>query len=277
MNLMEHQKWITDYFKTNDLSIKPLNKGLTNYNVLVQVGQDRFIVRFPKADTAHVVNRKHEVKALALIAKTDLDVETVYFDVQTGIKITRYVPDLVTFNEYNEPDRIERTALLMRRLHALITPIGEPFDPIARYRQYRDHVKSPLISDHEAQSVIDRLHHLTPHLTLCHNDWVPGNIGFSPAKDFLLDYEYAGDNDPFFDVMSFITENDITLDERQRFLLAYFGQTPSNTDQERLNLYEAFHNLLWCTWAQMMWESRHEAIYQTIAQAKLNAYNNTKK
>jgi len=121
---MEHQKWITTFFKTDDLTVKPLNKGLTNYNVLVQIGQDRFIVRFPKADTAHVVNREHEAKALALIAKTDLDVETVYFDVQTGIKITRYVPDLVTFNEYNEPDRIERTALLMRRLHALNTPIG---------------------------------------------------------------------------------------------------------------------------------------------------------
>jgi thiamine kinase-like enzyme len=274
---MDHKTWITTYFKTNDLTITPLNKGLTNYNVLVQVGDDRFVVRFPKADTAHIVNRDHEAKALALIAKTDLDVETVYFDVQTGIKITRYVPDLVTFNEYTQPDRIERTAFLMRRLHALNTSIGEPFDPIARYHQYRKHVKTPLISDQTAQSVIIRLQHLTPHLTLCHNDWVPGNIGFSSSKDYLLDYEYAGDNDPFFDVMSFITENDITDEERQRFLNAYFEQAPTASEQERLDLYEAFHNLLWCTWAQMMWESRHEAIYHTIAQHKLNAFNQTKK
>ena len=275
--MMDHQTWITNYFKSSDLIITPLQKGLTNFNVLVTVFGERYVVRFPKADSAHVVNRAHEAKALALIASTDLDVETVYFDERTGIKITRYVDDLVTFDAYFQPDRIERTAALMRRLHALSSPIGDPFDPIARYHQFRQRVTLPLIPDTQAQRVLENLAGLAPKLTLCHNDWVPGNIGFSPTHDYLLDYEYAGDNDPFFDVMSFITENDITLEERQRFLIAYFGRTPTADESRILGLYEAFHNLLWCTWALMMWESRHEAIYQQIANAKHVAFLTTKK
>jgi thiamine kinase-like enzyme len=270
--LMNTRAWLTDYFKTNDFTASDLHKGLTNHNVLVTVRGETFIVRFPKPDADRIVNRNHEAKALALIKQTGLDVETVYFDPSSGIKITRYVPDLVTFGETSLSDRIERTAALMRRLHALQTPIGEPFDPIARYRQYRAHVIHPLIDDASAEIVIQAVDQLSTRMTLCHNDWVPGNIGFTTTRDYLLDYEYAGDNDPYFDVMSFITENELTLDERQRFLFAYFGRVPNRDEQRRLDRYEALHNLLWCTWAQMMWESRHEPIYQSIAFDKLNAY-----
>ncbi len=276
MVMMDTHAWLSNYFKTSDFTATDLNKGLTNYNVLVTVRGETFIVRFPKADADRIVNRDHEAKALALIKQTGLDVETVYFDSSTGIKITRYVKDLETFGETSLPDRIERTAALMRRLHALQTPIGEPFDPIARYRQYRAHVKHPLIEDASAETVIQAVDQLPTRLTLCHNDWVSGNIGFSPSRDYLLDYEYAGDNDPFFDVMSFITENDLTSDERQRFLLAYFGRIPNTDEQRRLDRYETLHNLLWCTWAQMMWESRQEPIYQSIAIDKLNAYKTKK-
>ena len=274
---MNTHAWLTQYFKTEDFSATDLKKGLTNHNVRVDVHGESFIVRFPKPDADRIVNRHHEAKALALIAPTGLDVQTLYFDPETGIKITRFVPDLVTFGETQRPDRIERTAALMRRLHALQTPIGEAFDPIARYHQYRTHVSNPLISDATAQTVLTALDQQPSTLTLCHNDWVPGNIGITQTRDYLLDYEYAGDNDPFFDVMSFITENDLTLDERQRFLLAYFGHSPTDQEQHRLDRYEALHNLLWCTWAQMMWESRQEDIYRTIAHDKLNAFHNPKK
>jgi thiamine kinase-like enzyme len=278
VNLMiEPVEWIRTHFNTSNFTLTPLNKGLTNHNVLVTIQDERFIVRFPKTDTAHIVNRDHEARALSLISKTGLDVQTLYFDPRSGIKVTRYVPDLMTFDAYAHPDRIERTATLMRRLHALKTPIGALFDPIARYHQYRAHVIEPLISDEAAQAVIDGIHPLCTQLTLCHNDWVPGNIGFSPQRDYLLDYEYAGDNDPFFDVMSFITENEITPEERERFLLAYFGRQPDADEQVRLRLYEDFHNLLWCTWAQMMWESRHELIYQSIAHDKFTAFLKSKK
>lgn len=274
---MNPQAWLKEYFKTEEFTATDLKKGLTNHNVLVQVGGESFIVRFPRPDAQHIVNRWHEAKALAVIASTGLDVETLYFDPHTGIKITRYVKELETFGETQCPDRIERTATLMRRLHALHTPIGEAFDPIARYHQYRSHVNHPLIDDASAHDVIDAVDQLPTVMTLCHNDWVPGNIGFTATRDYLLDYEYAGDNDPFFDVMSFITENELTLDERQRFLIAYFGHQPHRDEIDRLSRYEALHNLLWCTWAQMMWESRHEDIYRTIALQKHIAFLNTKK
>ena len=90
-------------------------------------------------------------------------------------------------------------------------------------------------------------------------------------QDYLIDYEYAGDNDPFFDVMSFVTENDLTQDEIDRFIQAYFQRLPTEDEKKDLFNYQQFHNLLWCTWACMMFEARHDEVYLDIAKQKFKA------
>ena len=271
--MFNQDELIRSFFKGQDYTAEKLHKGLTNDNYLITVDHQRFVLRVPRSDAAQIVNFIHEAKALELAKQAGLDVNTLYYDEKTGIKLTQYVDDLLTYNEYQGSDKLRRTALLMRRLHDLKTPIGYDFDPISRYLQYRMYVKKPLIGEDQATRIIEGVKNLTYVPTLCHNDWVPGNIGFSQHKDYLLDYEYAGDNDPFFDVMSFITENDLSPSDRQIFLDAYFQHPLSLDEQARLNVYEDFHNLLWCTWAVMMSESRQDQVYDRIAQGKLRQLN----
>ena len=276
MTMFNQETLIKTFFKTDSYEVEKLNKGLTNDNYLITIDHARFVLRVPKSDSSKIVNFVHEAKALELAKKAGLDVNTLYYDQESGIKITQYVDDMKTYNEYQGSDKLVRTANLMKRLHDLKTPIGYDFDPISRYRQYRSYVKHPLIDDQRASAIIDAVKTLKYVPTLCHNDWVPGNIGFSQHKDVLIDYEYAGDNDPFFDVMSFITENDIPLKDRQSFYDAYFDHPLSTDELHRLNVYEDFHNLLWCTWAVMMSESRNEQVYALIAVDKLRQLNRKK-
>jgi len=254
------------------IDVSDLKKGLTNRNYLVKTAHHTVVIRVPYADQSQIVHRHHEAQALKLIEHSNLDFETLYFDEASGIKITRYVDDFITFDETTQLDRIVRTAHLMKRLHQINQTIGYLFDPIERYLKYRSHTQDSLISDEEAKLVLDRMSHHTPRLTLCHNDWVPGNIGFTSTKDYLIDYEYAGDNDPFFDVMSFITENTLSAQEEAEFLDAYFDEPLTQDERDRLTLYRDVHNLLWCTWAKMMHESRLDPVYLEIAYDKLKAF-----
>ena len=247
------------------------NKGLTNKNYRVITENFDVIVRIPQTDSANIVYRKHEALAQRLIKQTKLDLETLYYNEETGMKITYYIEDLLNFNEYKGKDRIKRTAQLLRDLHQLNQCIGIEFNPVERYEKYRSNVKKPMIEDHIAFPIIQKIQTIKRPHTLCHNDIVAGNICFTPNKDYLIDYEYAGDNDPFFDVMSFITENELTQAEKDEFILDYFGRTPNSQEYELLKTYEQFHNLLWCTWATMMNESRKDDIYIQIAKAKYNA------
>ena len=130
-----------------------------------------------------------------------------------------------------------------------------------------------MISIQQSEKIIQALQAIPVQATLCHNDWVAGNIGFTQHRDYLLDYEYAGDNDPLFDVMSFITENKISVLDREIFYSAYFDHPLSTDERSYLKAYEDFHNLLWYTWAMMMFESRQDQVYLMIAQDKLKQLN----
>lgn len=253
------------------LTLIDTNKGLTNKNYRVITEHYDVIVRIPHSDSSNIVYRKHEDLAHQLIQTTNLNVNIIYFSPEDGLKIADYVPDLLTFSEYKGKDRIRRTAQLMRNLHQLNQCIGVEFNPIERYLKYRKHVNHPMVDDVFAQTILDTLDSIKRPHTLCHNDWVEGNICFTDKKDYLIDYEYAGDNDPFFDVMSFITENDLTEEEKNEFIQAYFTQEPTQEELDLLKVYEQFHNLLWCTWACMMFESRGDEVYKDIAQYKYNA------
>jgi thiamine kinase-like enzyme len=254
-------------------AIIKLEKGLTNDNFKVTIDNKHYVLRVPLSNSEHIVNYMAEKKALDVVASLDIDAQTIYYDESTGIKITAFIDDLVGFNEYLNNDKFERVGKLMRKLHDAHTTIGIEFDPLKTYGTYASYVDNPMINPKDTLPYITFIQENRKVSTLCHNDWVPDNIGFHPDGDVLLDYEYAGDNDPMFDVTSFLSENHITDPiSRGAFLKAYFNHNISQKQEETLLKWEAFHHILWCAWAQMMFIQRKKPIYLEIATQKKEAF-----
>ena len=252
------------------LSLYP--KGLTNENWIFTLDNETYIFRLP---TILVNNYQQELKVIHLLKDKQLDVETIYFDPTTGIKITKFVEDLTEFGECTLENKIEEVAKLMRKLHSLQIETGCHFDPISKLEFYKSKVKNCPYT-FNVDDLINKIINLNCSPILCHNDWVSGNILFGSNKNYLIDYEYASDNDPLFDVMSFITENNIDdSNDRERFYQVYFNQSLTDETRYKLHLWEQFHNCLWCYWALMMYEEKKEAIYMEIAEIKYQAYLNT--
>ena len=90
-----------------------------------------------------------------------------------------------------------------------------------------------------------------------------------------LDFEYAGYNDYYFDIASFISENDLNYEETITFLKAYFTDEECNYD--KLKVFLNFCDLLWYTWATLLYEKRNEEIYNEIAKEKLHRLKNPRK
>ncbi|MEG0841998.1 MAG: choline/ethanolamine kinase family protein [Erysipelotrichaceae bacterium] len=267
---MKLEHILDDIFKNAPYQIEESGKGLTNHNLLCTCLGKQYMIRIPHEDSEHIVDRDHEAKALSLIKNKGLDVEELYFNQDNGIRITKYHSDLQEYETCNDPNKIEKVAHLMRKLHDLKGSIGESFDPIKRFEQYSSHIKQPIYDCTPFKVVIEQVRNMKHHEILCHNDWVSGNILFGKNQTYLIDYEYAADNDPLFDVMSFFSENQI-VDEtlRHRFYKIYFKN--ETIPYQALAIWENFQNLLWCTWAMMMYESRHEIVYKEIATWKYEA------
>ena len=109
--------------------------------------------------------------------------------------------------------------------------------------------------------------------TLCHNDFVQGNILYSDTKDYLIDYEYAAKNDYRFDIASFFSENNIHyIDQRDQFYQTYFDGEIDPMIDVQVQAFERMEDILWGYWANMLYEQRGEQIYFDIAKDKEKHY-----
>lgn len=261
---------ITKLLKTSDYKLEKYQKGLSNNNYLLEVRNQKYIVRIPYEASAALFNRNHEAKVMKLCE--DLDLEVIYFNNENGIKITKFLSDVVDYDECLDIDKTQRAAKLIKTLHQKPVP-DFTFNPIDKLNAYRNKVTKPILDLTPYETIITQIQALDEPLVLCHNDLVAGNLLFSDKRDYLIDYEYAAANSPLFDVMSFISENNINEKQRQCFYETYFDHIDDEL-LNKLNNWENFHNLLWCNWAMMMYEQLNSPIYQEIASAKYHALVN---
>lgn len=242
-------------------STQNIPSGLTNKNTLVELDDSFVVLREPKQENMHLFNYPLEKDILEHVS--DLDTTVRYFDPETGIKISDYVHNAHTF----EIKYIAEAAQLIRKLHNKEYRCGTSFDIIERFNTF--YVENSLYNLNPYISYLHDAKNSSINLTLCHNDLVEGNFLFSGTGNYLIDYEYACDNDPYFDIMSFITENDIQdQDDRNTFYQAYFGHLPNHEEQSKLLIFERAHHVLWCQWACLMYQLHPEPIYKEIADLK---------
>lgn len=247
--------------------IQKTNMGLTNHNYIIKIANKKYILRYPLDDIKHLFNPKNEEKVLNTIEKQDYILPVKYY--HKGIQIVEYRENLQTFSQVNKDSRIKEVAKLMKNFHQSDLKVDFDFDPLKQIYLYKNNIKNLNIDLSNYKDLFEKLENHTFKPVLCHNDWVDGNICFIEDKSYLIDFEYAGNNDPLFDVMSFLTENDLSNKERSEFLAYMFEDGISNKDYETLKMYRDINNLLWYLWAIMMYEFRKENIYQEIADIKL--------
>ena len=268
---MKYQELINTIFKQETI-INKIDKGLTNDIYITNVNNIKYIIRIPKDDIDNIININHEKEVLKLIRNTNLDVKEYYYNPNNRIRITYYIDNAIEYKDNNNINKIIVVAKLLKELHSIdVSNLNVYFNPIDMYIKYTNNINKYLYNIDKYLFIIDIIKSFKFNYVLCHNDLVSGNLLFSKDKDYLIDYEYAGLNDPLFDVMSFLTENEITNEyERNLFYKEYFNDLTEDL-KYKLNCYECFTNLLWYTWANMMYDTRNDDTYKLIAKDKYNA------
>ena len=242
-----------------------LDQGITNDNYYVEIDQKAYVVRLPKKGNHQLFDYQHEKQVLNLVKDLDIDVPLLYYNANQGIKVTEFIPNADHF----EIKYIDRAAKLIKRLHQANIKTGQTYSIQASFKKYQALVKDPVFDTRFAWHCLSEIEALDYEPVLCHNDLVEGNFLFTNNHDYLIDYEYAKDNHPYFDLMSFITENDIqdpTL--RAQFYQAYFSKQPDQSTLSLLLLFERGLHVLWCEWGMAMYSLHQEQIYYDIAALK---------
>ncbi|MDE3271267.1 phosphotransferase family protein [Pseudoalteromonas sp. G4] len=84
---------------------------------------------------------------------------------------------------------------------------------------------------------------------VCHNDLVRDNLLFSKTASWIIDFEYVGLNDVYFDLAALSSSLKFSQNEKYELLCFYFEkQTITPNQLEKLNLYQQAYNFVCYFW-----------------------------
>ena len=84
----------------------------------------------------------------------------------------------------------------------------------------------------------------------CHNDLLAANIMDDGARLWFIDYEYAGNNDPCFELGNIWSEAGLDADRLDHLVTSYFG-APSPVQVARARLFGLLAQYGWTLWASI--------------------------
>jgi thiamine kinase len=242
-------------WEPRDVSITPISGGLTNRSFLVTRGADSFVLRLDAEHTqSFSLDRVREFVVLRRAANAGLAPELIYSDPDARILLCRYLPGHVWGNEcIVKPRNLDAVGRLLQKVHAL--PLcGNTFDASAVASSYARKIRNYADLHYFSGRCTELFWAVesTAEICCCHNDMVAANIIATP-KLMLIDWEYACDNNPLFDIASLVGFHDLQDDQARRILVAYAGDDDMwDLLQDQVQLFDAL---------QWLWY----AIRQTIS------------
>lgn len=269
---MNLRKKLENILNTNILEIQETSYGITNKNYIIRTPEETYFCRVPK-DTMHLNNKSNEKEAHELISNEFYFLTPVYYD--NNLLITKFIPNVKTFISNKNLSSIVEIAKILKEFHSKNFQANNKFDPTETFEKYFYQIDEFKHDIEKHIYLVDEFKKLYTPDRLCHNDLVEGNFLFSKNEVYLIDFEYAGQNDFYFDIASFISENNLNYQETVTFLSNYFKNDICNF--EKLDVFLKFADLLWFTWAWLLYERRGEEVYKTIAEEKFYSLNHPRK
>jgi thiamine kinase-like enzyme len=206
------------------VGIEPLGGGITNRNFKVAVGGEAFVLRIGGDDTHLLgIDRTAEAAATRTAAELGLGPEVLAFVEPEGYLVTRYVE-----GEVGKVD-VERAGAALRRLHdgPALPARFDSFRVVETYREIAVERGVPIPASYDAAAetaakIEHRRRDARPRP--CHNDLLSGNFIDDGERLWIVDWEYAGMGDPFFDLGNFAVNNELD-EEGEHALLAAYGDS----------------------------------------------------
>ena len=250
-------------------SVEPL-AGMTNRNFKLVLDGEPYVLRFPGNRTGDFIDRHAEARNAEIAHSSGLGPEVVHCAPDIGLMITRFIDcaSMPSAEDLKRPEVMARAVAALHTLRDKGAVLAGPFDPfetIGRYvatlgkrggappEGYREALR-------EAEGMREALE--TPPLaaTACHVDPYPENFLDNGEVMFLLDWEYAGNGDAFWDLAALSLECAFAEEDEWRLLERYLGRPPRAAERARVFLYKIVSDLMWTPWATIQLINENDAI-----------------
>lgn len=233
--------------------IKAIHSGLTNRSYLVERDGQRLVLRLDTEYTASLgLDRGTELAVRRAAAAAGIAPRIYFAEPAAGILVSEFLAGRVPDErELANPPILEAVADVLRRVHAL-PECGKPFAAATSAARYAELVRPDRELYAFAKQCVQSIAAIPANgrFRCCHNDIVAGNVIVETTGNGavrLIDWEYACDNEPMFDLACLIGYHDLPAVPAEILLDAYTGGANSE-DRERLELQLRLFDLLQWLW-----------------------------
>src|SRR5438093_2476877 len=211
--------------------VEPLGGGITNHNFKVSVDGQAFVLRIGGKDTDLLgIDRGAEHAAALAAAAAGTGPEVVAFLAEEGVLVTRFVEgEPVPPEELREPGAIARVVATLKPFHdgAAIPARFDSFRVVETYAEaaaaHGVRIPPAYGKASELARRIERTRGTQPAVP-CHNDLLNANFIRDGQRLWIVDWEYAGMGDAFFELANFSVNHELGEQHDDELLRCYFGK-----------------------------------------------------
>jgi thiamine kinase-like enzyme len=243
-------------FKGSELEITPIAEGRTNRNFRITTDHGSYFLRLSEEDTRFLgIDRNAEQESMRAAADAGVGPEVVAYLPELGCLVTTWL-DAEPLSEGD----LEREEILAPTMEA-ITAIHagpelawsfEPFRIVEDYRRIAEERGVTVPEAYEpARAMAGRIESAFAETPMpwmpCHNDLLEANFLLRAGHVWIVDHEYAGMGDPFFDLGNLSINNALSDEAQERVLALYFGE-PTDAHRARLKLMRIMSDFREAMW-----------------------------
>src|SRR4051794_7134860 len=224
----------------------PLDGGITNRNYKVPFGEHDLVVRVPGKDTNLLgIDRDAECEANKLAAELGVAPPVVLMLEQPQVIVTRFIEaEGMTEEDLRELDAIRDVARALRTVHDSGRELASRFDSFRVVEEYAETARQRGVTPpDEYDDAVARAQTIEQALTgpehrpvPCHNDLLAANFLNDGTRIRIVDWEYAGMGDRYFDLGNFAVNNELDEERESTLLESYFGEPADSRRRATLQL-----------------------------------------
>jgi 5'-nucleotidase len=242
-------------------AVSRLQAGANNQNFVIDAGDGRYVLRVASPTAARFnLDRVRNVRAHEAAAAAGVAPEIVASKLPEGHYLARFIDGPGLNNErVHHPGIVDAVGRALRALHGA-QGIEGSFSSFADTRRYLAiAVEEGLRLPGELDALMlkaDQIERVFSDLAVpdrvCHNDLVPQNLIETATGVQLVDFEFAGMGNPYFDLGNFSADAELSDAERGELVAAYFGAFDRSEDARvRLMVFmSGLREALWATVAE---------------------------
>lgn len=240
-------------------NIRVLKKGMTNRSFFFTCKNKDYIMRIPGEGTDKLINRREEANVYGVIKEKGISDDIIYINPENGYKITGFLEGARVCDADNIDD-LKKCMDKLRSFHEQELYVDHEFELFKQIEFYESlwDGKPSIYKDYEKtkKNVFELKGYIDAHVekkVLTHIDAVPDNFLFIEDKEEevrLIDWEYAGMQDPHVDIAMFCIYSLYDRSQVDTLIDLYFNKGCDKETRLKIYCYIAICGLLWSNWCE---------------------------